>query len=71
MADQVIPENSGPLFGEWCIADADLTFVLHRLILNNEEHLLSPKAVKYAKDQWNRATIQEFVNHPRKPFTPY
>lgn len=47
------------LFGEWCIADADLALMLNRLVMNgdNVPELLSD----YATFQWQRSSIQRYV----------
>ncbi len=51
------------LCGEWCVADADLAFMLHRLLLNGHEVPASIRA--YAESQWRRPSVREFVEHPR------
>jgi glutathione S-transferase len=67
-ADRLIPKGEGPLFGTWCIADADLTFMLQRLIANDDP---VPERVRaYATAQWQRASVQAFVTHPRPAKTP-
>lgn len=64
-----IPSSGGPLFGSWSIADADLTFMLHRLILNGHE---LPASVRtWADAQWRRPSVQEYVAHPRDPYRAY
>jgi len=58
------------LFGDrWSIADTETALMLHRLILNGDE--LDPGLREYAESLWNRPSIQEFVEHPRKPFRSY
>jgi len=54
------------LFKTWSIADADLSFMLHRLILNGDpvpDHLRD-----YARAQWERPSVIGFVQHARPPF---
>ena len=34
VAEQSIPAGGGSLFGSWCLADSELAFMLHRLILD-------------------------------------
>jgi len=49
---------------EWCIADVDLAIMLNRLVLNGDsvpEHL-----VHYAKRQWQRPSVQLWVNQRRQ-----
>jgi len=50
---------------EWCIADVDLALMLNRLILNGDtvpKHLAA-----YAKHQWQRPSVQLWVNQTRPP----
>jgi glutathione S-transferase len=65
VADLLIPEGKTQLFGAFSIADADLAFMLHRLILN--DHAISPKARAFAEAQWQRDSIRAFVVRERKP----
>jgi glutathione S-transferase len=69
VAEAVISETSENLFGQWTLVDSELAFMLHRLILNNHE--VPAKVFKYANAQWKRASVQEWVNHVRKPYIPY
>lgn len=69
VATALIPARGGPLFGTWSIADADLTFMLHRLILNGQP--VPPAIRAYADAQWQRPSVQEFVTHQREPFRAY
>jgi len=69
VAETLIPNDSGPIFGTWCIADADLAFMLHRLIANGDP--VPDKVKKYAEAQWNRSSISEYAKHERKPYVPY
>lgn len=51
------------LFGEWSIADTDLALMLQRLIKNADA---VPDEVKeYADRQWQRESVQAWVNQPR------
>ena len=47
------------LFGDWCIADADLSLALMRLIAN-EDPVPDP-VVQYALAQWDRASVKKFA----------
>jgi glutathione S-transferase len=69
VAGALVPATGGPLFGDWSIADADLTFMLHRLILNGHE--VPPLVRAYADRHWQRPSVQEFVAHPREAFVGY
>ena len=68
VAEQVIPADEGPLFGDWYLVDSELAFMLHRLILNG--HTLSPRVLAYAQAQWQRPSVVEFVNHARPTSVP-
>jgi len=47
----------------WSIADADLAFALHRLILNDDQ--VPSRVQRYAKAQWARPSIMKFVSVDR------
>jgi glutathione S-transferase len=50
--------------GTFSIADADLAFMLHRLILNGDP---VPERVRaYAAEVWARPSVRAFVEHKRK-----
>ncbi|MGF6097778.1 glutathione transferase [Pseudomonas sp. 18175] len=51
------------LFGEWSIADVDLAVMLNRLILNGDN--VPAELVEYAQRQWQRPSVQEWVNLTR------
>lgn len=64
IAEQLIPAGEGNLFGSWCSADADLAFMLHRLILNQDP---VPERIKrYATAQWQRPSVRAFAEHERR-----
>src|SRR5476651_2241067 len=47
------------LFGQWSIADTDLTMMLNRLILNGDP---VPERIKqYAAAQWQRPSVQQWL----------
>jgi glutathione S-transferase len=53
------------LFDSWCIADAELAFMLMRLI---SAHEVIPDSVRiYAEAQWSRPSVQAYVTHARLP----
>ncbi len=68
VAEQTIPPDWGPLFGTWCLADSELAFMLHRLLLNGES--VPPRVRAYAEDQWRRRSVRAFVEHPRPAAVP-
>jgi glutathione S-transferase len=55
--------NPTHLFGEWSIADVDLAVMLNRLILNGDP--VPAELVAYAQRQWQRPSVQEWVNLQR------
>jgi glutathione S-transferase len=58
-ASSLLAHGNPNLFGEWCIADADLALMLNRLILNGDE--VPQLLVDYAAFQWQRASVQRYV----------
>ena len=65
VAELLIPDGATSLFGEFSAADADLAFMLHRLLLNG--HAVPDKARAFAEAQWKRPSIRAFVVRERKP----
>jgi glutathione S-transferase len=63
VADRLVAEGATSLFGSWSIADADLGFFLHRLILNGDA--VPDKLRRYAEAQWARPSVRRFVEHER------
>jgi glutathione S-transferase len=49
--------------GTWSIADTDLALMLNRLVLNGDE--VPRKLEEYAKRQWERPSIQRWINERR------
>jgi glutathione S-transferase len=63
VAEQLLPEGAGHLFGNWCIADTDLALMLNRLIMNGDA---VPERLKtYATQQWQRPSVQQWVQQQR------
>ena len=58
-ADALLPPGAHNLFGEWCVADADLALMLHRLINNGDP--VPSRLVDYARHQWQRPSVQTWV----------
>lgn len=69
LANHLIREDRTTLFGAWCIADTDLAVMLQRLNANG--HPLPAKVKAYAEAQWQRPSVKEWVDHPRRPYVPY
>lgn len=68
VAGALIPEDGGDLFGAFSIADADLAFALHRLILNGDP---VPERVRaWAERVWARPSVQAYVQQDRPKSTP-
>jgi len=69
VAARFVPVGRAHLFDGWCMADAELAFILHRLILNG--HDVPARLREYAEVQWKRPSVAEWVGHERIPFVPY
>ncbi len=69
VASQLVRDGRTTLFDSWSIADADLAFMLHRLILNGDP---VPAALRaYAEATWRRPSVRAFVERERPPYVPY
>ncbi len=64
-ADALVPAKGGHLFGAWSIADADLALMLNRLVLNGDP--VPQRLADYARQQWQRPSIQRWVALDRPP----
>jgi glutathione S-transferase len=63
IAERLVSRARPNLFADWCIVDAELAFLLHRLILNEDP---VPDDVRaWATAQWKRPSIQEYVTRER------
>ena len=62
-AHTLLAGNSPYLFGEWSIADVDLAVMLNRLILNSDS--VPAALVEYAQRQWQRPSVQAWVQQQR------
>lgn len=69
VADLVLPEGAEALFDHFSIADAELAFLLQRLILNGDD--VPARLRAFADRLWQRPSIEAFVGLPRKPYVPY
>ncbi|WPO00503.1 glutathione transferase [Pseudomonas sp. MUP55] len=63
VAQGLLAGNPHYLFGNWSIVDVDLAVMLNRLILNGDA--VPAELVAYARRQWQRPSVQEWVNQPR------
>lgn len=59
-AQALLADGREYLFGQWSIADVDLALMLNRLILNGDP--VPSSLVRYAQRQWQRPSVQEWVN---------
>lgn len=62
------PKPDGTLFGEWCIADVDVSFALMRLIRTGYD--VPPTVAAYAEAVWRRPSVREYIEHARPPHAP-
>ncbi len=69
IAERLLPDGAAALFGHFSIADAELAFLLQRLILNGDA--VPDRLRNWADGIWQRPTIEAFVHLPRKPYVPY
>jgi glutathione S-transferase len=68
VAEQLVPTHGGPLFGAWSLVDAEFAFLLHRLILAGDP--VPERVADYARTQWARPSVREFVEHARPARVP-
>jgi glutathione S-transferase len=68
VADALLPARGGPLFGAWCLVDAELAFMLHRLILNGDP--VPPRVHDIATAELRRPAARAFMEHPRPKVLP-
>ena len=63
VAEQLLHGQTSHLFGHWCIADTDLALMLNRLVMNGDA---VPERLKaYAAQQWERPSVQHWVQQER------
>jgi glutathione S-transferase len=65
VAERVIGEPN--LFGAWSIVDAELAFILHRLLANGDP--VPPPVKAWAEAQWARPSVRAWLARPRPPLT--
>ena len=64
-AQALLGDNPDHLFGEWSIAVVDLALMLNRLVLHGDP--VPEKLAAYASYQWQRPSVQKWVNQKRPP----
>ncbi len=57
--DNLLEDDAQNLFGDWCIADTDVTLMLNRLIMNGDN--IPEKFRNYADHQWKRESVCQWV----------
>lgn len=58
-AGDLLAHGKPNLFGEWCIADADLALMLNRLVMNGDA--VPELLADYATFQWQRSSVQRYA----------
>ena len=66
---QLLSGRGENLFGEWSIADVDLAMMLQRLVAHGDP--VPQRLADYANQQWRRASVQQWIKHPRPKLTEY
>ncbi len=69
VALRVVPDGKNQMFASWSVADADLAFILERLLINDYD--LPARLRTYCDAQWSRSSVREFVEQKRIPYVPY
>jgi glutathione S-transferase len=63
VSQTLLASGASTIASLWSIADAELSFMLYRLISNGDP--VPPLIAEYARSQWARPSVQKFVNHTR------
>lgn len=69
VASRVVKSSDQPLFGDFSIIDADLAFILMRLVMNDDP--VPDLLREYAKHQFTRPSIRAFLEIERPAYIPY
>lgn len=59
LAGELLGHDKPNLFGEWCIADADLALMINRLAMHGDA--VPERLADYAAFQWQRSSVQRYV----------
>ncbi len=59
----LLPKDKTQLFDSWSIADADLAFMLQRLVMNG--HKVDSAIGNFVEAQWSRPSVKAFAAKPR------
>ena len=68
VATTLLEGGAQNLFGDWCIADTDLTLMLNRLVMNGDD--VPEGLARYTRQQWQRPSVQRWVQRDRSGFAP-
>lgn len=69
VADELIQPGRTTLFDTWCIADADFTLMLQRLVRSG--HPVADKVRAYVDANWQRPAVRKWVERERPPYVAY
>jgi glutathione S-transferase len=69
VSEQLLMPGASQLFDAWSIADADLGFMLHRLLRSGDP--VPARVRAYAEHQWQRPSAREWDEQKRIPLVPY
>ena len=65
-AESLLSPGFENVCGQWSIADVDLALMLNRLVLNEDP--VPERLAAYARHQWQRPSVQMWLNQTRPPF---
>jgi glutathione S-transferase len=68
VVERLGPSPDGTLFGEWCIADVDVSFAIMRLVRTG--YAVPAAVAAYAEAVWRRPSVREYIEHSRPPHAP-
>lgn len=68
VCERLVPADGGTLFGAWHLVDAELAFMLHRLILNGDP--VPPRIRRWAETEWRRPAARAYTEHSRPAAVP-
>ncbi|VVM78434.1 Glutathione S-transferase YfcF [Pseudomonas fluorescens] len=63
VADRLLEEGAGHLFGAWSIADTDLAIMLNRLLANGDP--MPARLTDYVRRQWDRDSVRSWMDIER------
>jgi glutathione S-transferase len=69
VAARLLAHGGEHIGSSWSIADADLAFMLQRLILNGG--VVPERVLAYAGRVWQRPTVRAFVERERPAYVAY